>query len=79
MFSGVENIINENQIEKINRENGVPFFEYELPVTVKVFYDDAYSLSLRMEMYRSMGIASIGFWRIGQETRSVWNILRLEQ
>jgi spore germination protein YaaH len=78
MYSGVDAIITENRINDIRRENGIPFFEYELPVKVRVYYDDDYSLSARMEMYRAMGVASIGFWRLGQETPSVWKILNLE-
>jgi spore germination protein YaaH len=31
-----------------------------------------------MEMYKALGVAAIGFWRLGQETPAVWNILRLE-
>jgi spore germination protein YaaH len=30
-----------------------------------------------MEMYRSMGVAAIGFWRLGQETPSAWNHIKL--
>jgi spore germination protein YaaH len=77
MYSGVENIINEHGVNGIRRENGIPVFDYELPVQVRVYYDDDYSLSARMEMYRSMGVSAIGFWRLGQESPSVWNILRL--
>jgi spore germination protein YaaH len=32
-----------------------------------------------MEMYKSQGVAAIGFWRLGQETPSVWRILALEK
>jgi hypothetical protein len=79
VYTGIERIINENKITEIRRENGIPVFEYKIPVSVKVYYDDEYSLSARMEMYRSMGIASIGFWRLGQETPSVWRYIKLER
>jgi spore germination protein YaaH len=79
LYSGIENILNEHQIADVKRENGIPTFDYEARVSVKVYYEDDYSLSARMEMYKSMGVASIGFWRIGQETPAVWNILRLEE
>jgi hypothetical protein len=78
VYSGVEDLVNEYQVEKIDRDGGIPTFEYEVPVRVKVYYDDEYSLSERMEMYRSLGIRSVGFWRLGQETPAVWERLRLE-
>ncbi|MDR0403460.1 MAG: glycoside hydrolase [Treponema sp.] len=78
LYSGIEAIINENRIDEIRRENGIPTFDYEAPVAVKVYYEDDYSLSARMELYKSLGVASIGFWRLGQETPAVWNILHLE-
>jgi spore germination protein YaaH len=30
-----------------------------------------------MDMYRTMGVNAIGFWRLGQETKEVWRLLRL--
>jgi hypothetical protein len=78
VYSGVEDLINEHRVEEIDREKGIPTFEYEVPVRVKVYYDDECSLSERMEMYRSLGVCSVGFWRIGQETPAVWERIRLE-
>jgi spore germination protein YaaH len=79
LYSGIETLLNEHHIAEIDRENGIPTFNYEVPVSVKVYYEDDYSLSARMELYRSQGIRAIGFWRLGQETPAVWNILRLEE
>jgi spore germination protein YaaH len=78
LYSGIENILNENRIVEIHRENGIPTFDYEVPVAVKVYYEDGYSLSSRMEMYKNLGVGAVGFWRLGQETPAVWDILRLE-
>ncbi|MDR2478224.1 MAG: glycoside hydrolase [Treponema sp.] len=78
LYSGVEDVINDNRVAEIRRENGIPTFDYKVQVAVKVYYEDDYSLAVRMEMYKSLGVASIGFWRLGQETSAVWNILRLE-
>jgi hypothetical protein len=72
VYSGVEDVISENSVTEIRRENGIPTFDYEVPVTVKVYYDDEHSLSARLEMYRSLGIRSAGFWRLGQETPAIW-------
>jgi hypothetical protein len=78
IYSGVEDVIYENHVTEIWRENGIPTFDYALPVRVKVYYEDDYSLAARMEMYKSMGVGSVGFWRLGQETPAVWNVVKLE-
>jgi spore germination protein YaaH len=77
VYTGIERVINENNVKEIRRENGIPTFDYQIPISVKVYYDDEYSLSTRMEMYRTMGVASIGFWRLGQETPAVWKQIKL--
>jgi spore germination protein YaaH len=79
LYSGIEDILNENNITEIRREDGIPTFDYEVPVAVKVYYEDGYSLSARMELYKALGVGAVGFWRLGQETPAVWNILRLEE
>jgi spore germination protein YaaH len=78
LYSSIETLLGAMDDVEIRRENGVPTFDYEVPVAVKVYYEDDYSLSVRMEMYRALGARAIGFWRLGQETPAVWNILRLE-
>jgi spore germination protein YaaH len=78
LYSGIAAILSENKIAEIRREDGIPTFDYEVPVAVKVYYEDDYSLSARMELYKALGVGAIGFWRLGQETPAVWNILRLE-
>ena len=77
VYSGIESLMRENGVDEISRENGVPFFAYEAPVAVTVYYEDAYSLAARMEMYRSLGVAAVGFWRLGQETAAVWGVVRV--
>ncbi|GHU15465.1 hypothetical protein FACS1894163_02250 [Spirochaetia bacterium] len=77
-YSGIERVQRENNVAEVRRENGIPTFEYEIPVSVKVYYEDDYSLAVRMNMYRTMGINSVGFWRLGFETQAVWNLLKLE-
>jgi spore germination protein YaaH len=78
IYSSIERIAKENNITEIRRENSIPTFNYTAPVSVKVYYEDEYSLSVRMEMYRTMGVKSIGFWRLGQETPGVWKLLKTE-
>jgi spore germination protein YaaH len=74
-FSGIEQIKREQQITEVRREQGIPTFTYEAPVTVTVYYEDDYSLSARMELYRTLGVESIGFWALGQESPTVWRLL----
>jgi spore germination protein YaaH len=76
-FSGIERIREENGVREIRREEGIPTFTYEIPVTVTVYYEDARSLSTRLAMYRSMGVRSAGFWRLGQETPEIWSLITL--
>jgi spore germination protein YaaH len=75
--SGIERIKRENGITEVRREESIPTFTYEVPLQITVYYDDDLSLSLRMEMYRSQGVRSVGFWSVGQESPGVWNILEL--
>ncbi|MDR1985926.1 MAG: glycoside hydrolase [Treponema sp.] len=77
-FSGIERIKQEHNITEVHREQGIPTFTYEVPVTVTVYYEDDYSLSVRMEMYRTLGVQSIGFWALGQESPTIWKLLKLE-
>ena len=78
-YDGIERIIKENNVSDIRRENGIPTFTYNADVSVKAYYEDEHSLSTRMDMYNSMGVDAIGFWRIGQETPKVWELLKLEK
>jgi len=79
VYTTTEKIIDEHKIKEIRRENGIPVFEYSKTVSIVVYFEDAYSLCTRMEMYKKMGVASIGFWRVGQETTDVWNYITLEK
>lgn len=78
IYTTVEEILKEQNIGEIQRENGIPTFRYETPITVTVYYEDDYSLSARLQMYKKMGVTSVGFWRLGQETPSFWPVIGLE-
>jgi len=78
IHSTTERIIREMGVTEIRRENGIPTFDYDITVSVKVYFEDEYSQSARMEIYRSMNVAAIGFWRLGYEKPIVWNIIKLE-
>jgi spore germination protein YaaH len=75
--STTDSIIKNQNVERIDRENGIPTFAYNVNVKVTVYFEDAYSVATRMAMYRNLGINKIGFWRIGQEDTAVWDYLRI--
>ena len=77
IHSGIEDLMLEQNIEKPGRENGIPTFRYVTPLSVTVYYEDEYSLSSRLDMYRNMGINKVGFWRLGQETPAFWPLIEL--
>ncbi|MDR0302869.1 MAG: glycoside hydrolase [Treponema sp.] len=77
IYTSTEKLIDEHNVTEIRREDGIPVFEYSKNVSITVYYEDEYSLCARMNMYKTMGIASIGFWRLGQETPKVWEYIKL--
>jgi len=64
---------------EVRRENTVPTFNYDVNVNVTVYYDDEFSLSAKMQMYKSMNVEKIGFWRVSQETTRVWDVMQIER
>jgi len=78
IFPTIEKLISTHHVKDIKHDNGIPTFEYKPDVTVKVYYEDEYSVSARLVMYKSMDINAVGFWRIGQESPKIWNLLKIE-
>jgi len=79
IYSSTEKLIDTYKVREIKRENGIPTFDYVANLGVKVYYEDEHSISTRMEMYKSMKVKAIGFWRLGQETPKVWEIIQLDK
>jgi spore germination protein YaaH len=79
IHSTTERLKREYNADEIRREDGVPTFTYEVNVKVTVYYEDAYSIAARMNMYRGQGVRNIGFWRLGQEPADVWKKVKLEK
>ncbi|MDR2730230.1 MAG: glycoside hydrolase [Treponema sp.] len=77
IYNTIAGIIRDENVREIRYENGIPFFNYNKNVSIKVYFEDEKSLSARMEMYKSLNVRAIGFWRLGQETQEVWKILQL--
>jgi len=78
IHESIASIIKDHNIETIRREFGIPTFKFQMPITVTVYYEDAHSLATRLEMYRSMGVRAVGFWRLGQETLDFWPFIGIE-
>jgi spore germination protein YaaH len=76
-MSTTDTIMKDRGIGTVQRENGIPKFTYEVNVGVTVYFEDAYSLATRMDMYRNLGVDKIGFWRIGQEDTAVWDYIKI--
>jgi spore germination protein YaaH len=77
IYSTTERLLGEHDESQIRREDGIPTFDYDVNISVKVYFEDEHSLSTRMEMYKSMNVNAVGFWRLGQETPKLWNIITL--
>ena len=77
IYTTIEGIIKNENVKEIRYENGIPYFDYNKNVSIKVYFEDGKSLSARMEMYKSMNVKAIGFWRLGQETQEIWKILQI--
>jgi hypothetical protein len=78
-YPQIETLLNESGVLEVQREKGIPNFEYETSVLVRAYYEDAASLALRLRMYNDMNVRAVGFWRLGQENPGVWEVLGLGQ
>ena len=52
-----------------------PSFTFDDVVRVSVYYENPGSILEKGRIYKSYGINSIGFWRLGQEDRKLWNMI----
>ena len=76
--SSVREIIAEQKVDDIMREDGIPWFRYEEIVSVSLYYEDVVSLASRLSSYREAGVRNVSFWRLGQEDPAIWRCLQLE-
>ena len=69
----------ENDVFQIERDTGgVAKIAYSSTVNVTGFFDDTYSLVNKMRSYSEKGMSKISFWRIGQEDKTVWQWIKIE-
>lgn len=60
----------------MHAEGQVPFFNYnEGRVKRVVFFENAESLSWKIDLVRGLGLRGIAMWRLGYEDPSVWEIV----
>lgn len=79
-FDQIDSLIKRHDI-KIEREteSGVPFFSFsENGNAYKVYYEDAHSLSIKLQGIRSMGFKSVVFWSLGRQDPGLVEQLRKE-
>lgn len=74
-FSTAQNLIKENTDDMVPLKGSDPGFEFEDSVKVTVYYETPDSIMKKAHIYQSDGIQGIGFWRVGQESREIWDIL----
>jgi spore germination protein len=57
-------------------EGQVPFFKYkERGVNRVVYFEDAESLALKIDLVKSIGLRGIALWRLGYEDPAVWGVV----
>jgi len=74
-YESAQRLMEENNVESLTYENGIPTFSYTAEVKVTGYLNDVYSLWLLAKSYQKDSIGKIGYWRIGQEDPEVWNFL----
>ena len=73
--SGIERQIREFDVQRIEKDGGVFYFSYTVPLTVTAYFDNAHTIAERSLMYKNMGVLSTGFWCLGQEDPAVWDYI----
>ncbi len=63
------------QCEMKTSETGEPYFEYQVPATVRVHFENTQSLFNKMALYSRASVTKLAFWRLGQEPPDIWTYL----
>lgn len=77
-YPSVTRILEENKVDSIEYENGIPKFTYKTEVTVTGYMNDLVSVHGLASSYKKDGLNKIGYWRIGQEDPEIWDFLLTE-
>ena len=70
------NLLQNYQIPMGRDDDGIPYFEFQQTVNAVGYFDDAQSWSAKLSYYQKAGVTSIGFWRLGQESITFWDLLK---
>jgi len=65
----------EKGVGAVERTEGVPHFEYEETVRVRVWFEDRASMEARLQLYAAARVNHVAFWRLGQEDPGVWDLV----
>lgn len=72
-FPTLAALLKEKELAPARVHGEIPFVQYEETVKVTAYYEDAASISGKLNLYRTSGVRNVGFWRIGLEDPEVWN------
>lgn len=76
-WNAVNNLINKYGNPQWDDTNSVPYLIYQLDgVKHEVWFENASSLRLKLDLVNSFGIGGIAFWRLGFEDESFWLMVK---
>ena len=68
----------DTEITRVRIDEGIPTFTLSKEVTYTFYFDNAWSLSRRLQVYEEANVKGVSFWRLGQEDSDIWKILKLK-
>ncbi len=77
--SSISQLVADKKIATLNRENEIPFFQYQETVNVQVYFEDVFSILSRLKIYKNATVRNISFWKLGQEDFEIWNNLVIQK
>jgi len=77
-YPQVKRLLREKGAELIHDPASSNSFTYQAQVTAECWFEDAHSLKAKLDSARSKGFSKVAFWRLGQEDREIWNVLKPE-
>jgi len=76
-YSSIAALLQNKGLPVPGRAEGIPFFEYDETVRVRVYYEDSVSQAARMGLYAQAGVTKVAFWRLGLEDPGVWDLFQV--
>ena len=77
-YPQVQRLLREEAAELIHKPASSNSFTFQAEVTAECWFEDARSLKAKLESARSKGLSKVGFWRLGQEDREIWSVIKVE-